>query len=840
MKLLLTVPFVLALLGAGLATAADPFGDGHFLAGLRRRQLFELAETYCTGRLEDPRISDAEKAQFVIELSLSLTDWAVNSPPDGRERLWQRARQATDSFVATSAENPRLLLVCYQAASGLLLRGELARQEGEVVRDAGPLFEEAKTNLRLAIARFEELDERIRDEIRQKNLPGGRNSARSNPDLLSDYQLVSIQRDVQYQLARALRNQGQCYEPGSADRANSLTQAVGKLNSLVGFEPADQTTLKSRIDDIVCHRLLGEYATARRMLDTLAGAGTPPEIQLRTKAEEIRLALAQNALTQAVAMLSGPRELDGVTSADLDYARLEVCLVAWRSADQSKNSQEAARWQTEATAAVAAVERLHGPYWRRRAELLLAGYVESSSGGGDLVMRVRAAESSYRSGRIDDAVAAYDRARELAKQIGDTDQAFDLGFTAAAIIREAGRDQEALSRFRGLAVEMPSAPKASQAHRAAIYHAGQLALDGTGASLQTYLDLLDEHLSTWPTGSEADQVRWQLGNLRKHQSDWQNAVAVYRAISTDFIEYDRVVEAAADCYLAWLNDLNGKGLATDEIASAAAGWLESLVFAPDGRPPERWSPLTRQAVLWAAQIRMNYTTNGYGRTEQLLGIAMNSAEKAPPAWLAAAQTLLVFSLAGQERRREAAAVLEQISQGPTDELLAILEGIARLSAEGGANVRLELAGLQLRTVELLRPRRAELTQSQLHDLDRIAAEALANVGRVDEALQAYRRLAGALPNHGDVQEGYARLLGAQPDRASLETSLAKWRELAKRTPEGSDRWFRAKYAVARLHLRTNDKPKAEKMIRLLEVLHPELGGPQMKARFDQLREECRR
>jgi tetratricopeptide (TPR) repeat protein len=834
------VLFVLGLLGGGFATADDPFGDGRFLAGLRRRQLFELAETYCTVRLDDARISDAQKAELVIELSLSLTDWAVNSPPDRREQLWQRARQTTDNFIATSADNPRLLLVCYQAASGLLLRGELARQEAQVVSDGGPLFEEARTNLRLAIARFEELDKRIRGEIRERNLPGPRDPARSNPDILTDYQLVSIQRDVQYQLARALRNQGQCYQPGSPDRANSLTQAVEKLNSAAGSKPADRTTLEGRIDGIVCHRLLEEYATARRMLDALLEAGTPPAIQLRAKAEEIRLTLAANALPQAVAMLSQPRELDGVTSADLDYARLEVCLAAWRSADQSKNLQEAARWQTEATAMVGAIERLHGPYWTRRAELLLAGYVESSSGGGDLVMRVRAAESSYRSGRIDDAVAAYDRARQLATQIGDTAQAFDLGFTAAAIIREAGRHQEALSRFRRLAMSMPSAPKAPQSHRAAIYHAGQLALDGTQASLQTYVDLLDEHIKTWPTGSEVDQVRWQLGNLRKHQADWQDAVAAYRAISTDFIEYDQVVEAATDCYLAWLDDLKRKGLPTDEIAAAAAGWLESLVFTSDGRPPERWSRLARKVILWAAQIRMDYTTNGYGRAEQLLWAAMNSADKAPPDWLASAQTLLVFSLAGQERRPEAAAVLDQISQGPTDKLLKILEGITRLSADAGGNVRLELAGLQLRTVELLRPRREELTQSQLHHLDRVTAEALVNIGRVDEALQAYAQLARTLPNDGDVQEGYARLLGAQPDRASLETALDKWRELAKRTPQGTDRWFRAKYAIARLHLRMNDKPKAENIIRLLEVLHPELGGPRMKTRFDQLRAECRR
>ena len=839
-RLVLVLVTTLGLFGSAHATADDSSGNGRFLAGLRQRRLFELAEAYCTNRLQDPRISDVPRAELVIELSLSLTDWAVNSPPDRREPLWQRARRATDDFIATNADNPRLLLVCHQAALGLLLRGELARQEAELIGDGEPLFEEARTNLRLAITRFEELDERIRDQTRRRNLPGGRDPARSHPDLLSDHQLLSIQKDVQYQLARALRNQGQCYRPGSPDRDNSLTQAVALLDSLTGFDPADRIALESRIDEIVCYRLLHDYATAGRALDALLAADPPPEIRLRAMAEEIRLMLSENLLAEAVAKLTEPGELDGVISADLDYARLEACLAAWRNADRSKDAEEAARRQTEATAMVGTIERLHGPYWTRRAELLLAGYVESSSGGGDLVMRVRAAESSYRSGRIDDALAAYDRARELATQIGDTAQAFEIGFAAAAVVSEAGRHQEALSRFRRLAVDMPSSPKAPRAHRAAISHAGQLALDGAEASLQVYADLLEEHIRTWPNGAEVDQVRWQLGNLRKHQFDWQSAVLAYRTISTDFVQYDRVVEAAAECYLRWLDELIDEGRPTDDVATAAAGWLESLVFAPDGRPPEKWSPLARQVVLWAAQIRMDYTAGGYGRAEQVLRDAMNSADAAPPDWLSAAQTLLVFSLAGQERRREAAAVLEQISQGPTDKLLEILEGMTRLSADAGADVRMDLAGLQLRTVELLQPKRAELTQSQLHEMDRIIAEALVDIGRVDEALRAYRRLAGAWPNDGDVQEGYARLLASQPDRASLETALARWRELEKRTPEGSDRWFRAKYAIARLHVRMNDKRRAEKMIRLLEILHPEMGGPRMKARFDQLKEQCRR
>ncbi|MFA9565075.1 MAG: MOSC domain-containing protein, partial [Acidimicrobiales bacterium] len=127
-------------------------------------------------------------------------------------------------------------------------------------------------------------------------------------------------------------------------------------------------------------------------------------------------------------------------------------------------------------------------------------------------------------------------------------------------------------------------------------------------------------------------------------------------------------------YLAWLDDLNGKGLPTDEIAAAAAGWLESLVFAPDGRPPERWSRLARQAVLRAAQIRMDHTTNGYGRAEQLLAAAMKSADDPPPD----IDTAQCITDIGREAERMAAIVREMGDDG----LLALTGKVGERTIDG--------------------------------------------------------------------------------------------------------------------------------------------------------------
>jgi predicted Zn-dependent protease len=168
----------------------------------------------------------------------------------------------------------------------------------------------------------------------------------------------------------------------------------------------------------------------------------------------------------------------------------------------------------------------------------------------------------------------------------------------------------------------------------------------------------------------------------------------------------------------------------------------------------------------------------------------------------------------------------------------MLEGLEQASARASPEVRAELAELQLRALELLRRNSTQPDRSEQRRLDKIEAQALADAGRTDEALAAYRRLAAAHPDDGNIQEAYAQLLLGRPDRESLETALRKWREVQQKSEPASQRWFRAKYSVAWLHYRLGNKPQAARIITLMKLLHPELGGAEMKARFDELLRQC--
>jgi tetratricopeptide (TPR) repeat protein len=144
----------------------------------------------------------------------------------------------------------------------------------------------------------------------------------------------------------------------------------------------------------------------------------------------------------------------------------------------------------------------------------------------------------------------------------------------------------------------------------------------------------------------------------------------------------------------------------------------------------------------------------------------------------------------------------------------------------------------LRTIDLVAPQTERLSDGDRQSLARWRAESLADAGRREEAREAYGKLAAQYPRDGAIQEGYAVMLREGGDRPSLEAALAAWRQIEKKSPVGSERWFRAKYEVASLQYELGNRAQAAAVIRQLQVLEPELGGEELKGRFLELLEKA--
>lgn len=835
----LSIRLLLALVSMTMlaAPARAESRDEEFLNGLRQRRLYRLAAIYCRDEMARPGVTAARRGELALELSRTLAAQAVETPPAESGPLWQQALDVCDQHTATfPAGDPRGLLCRVQHALVLLGRGELLRRQSELVTDNGVLLDESRAQLRAAVAKLGPLTA----EVLELQRPGV--AAKLPTGSPTTAELFALEVNLNYQWARALRNQGHSYPPKSGERVDVLQQALERLKTLAQRPVTEPLGWTSRLDEISCYRLLGNFARAREQLDALAKLEPPPDVALEARAERIHLALDAGQLTEALAILRQGRAIGGQVSPELDYACLQALLASWKEA-AGRQDPQAASIQERASELVRLIGQVHGAYWYRRAQTLEASYVVGgSTASSDVDALVRAAENFYRNSQFADATRTYDTARKQALAKNQAQRAFDLGFTAAAIVYQQKQLADAGQRFHELARQREN-PKARQAHLAAV----GVALEQATAAvpkppagtipaepeLTEYTRLLEEHVKQWPEGPSSAEAHWRLGEVRERQRKWVDAINHYALVPPDHERYPLSIGSMARTFEAWLLELRSQGQhkqAADEGLKAAE-WFEQSVRGGRNEWPEKWSQPQREAALAAARLWM--AAERYDRAELVLTAALSDSA-APDAWLATARQLQVVALAGGQKAEAALAVLEQLAGGDAGSLLRMLQGIAPIAEKASPKVRGQLALIELRAAALLEPRRNQLPPASKRMLDQTQARALLAVGRKPEARAKYEALAKAYPDEGEVQEEYARVLVESADAEAIKQGYDQARSVERRSKPGTERWFRARYLQALALVQQGKKPEAKQLILVTRTLHPLLGGDELKARFEAL------
>jgi TolA-binding protein len=814
-------------------SAATISRDEQYVEGLRRRGQFELAEKYCAEQLADSKLLDNRRVTLTIELSRTYADHAAQSPLEQQQELWQKARQVVDDFAASNPRHPRLVLVRAQAALTALAQGENTREDAEQSTDAQRELDEARKLLRSVVASLKQLTSAIDSALDQTGRP-----RRDESGQLSTAELSSRGSHVRHQWARALRNQGLCYPPGSADRINSLGQAIELLAGLARRELTPEFAWSVRLDAIACLRLIGNYRDAERQLSKAESDQPPDDVESRLRAEQIRLALARNRVDEALSAAGQPGAAGGPGAAAVAEAQLEAYLAAWKRAHERHDADEIDEWERAAIDQLRVIERALGPAVARRAETLLARTIAGSGAPRSPQVLVLAAQSLYRSGRLDEAQAAYDRAATGAAA-GDKNAWFDIEYAAAALAAERGDHAAAASRFEKLARGVPKHARAADAHLLAVHSAAQAAAVQRPPDLGEYERLLSEHVKDWPDSPTAAQAWWWLGRVKEHQESWQEAIRAFRHVGPDHEQYTQAVEALGRCYQAALADVRRTGNPNDLLARDAVEYFESVI-APAAAGAPRSSPAARAATLAAARLYLTEVSAGGAKAEQLLTKALREDLDAPPEWKREANVHLVAALAASGQTSAADRMLKELPMGTTADALAMVELLATARQRANADGQGPLAQIELAAIEDLLAKRDELDAETVKKLGKRQFESLVELGRQGEAIEALKSLAEKYPRDGSLQEELAVRLAAGADADSLRAGLAKWRDVATHSRPGSPRWFRAHFAIARLQLNLGEKAQARATIRIVEASYPDFGDAEMNARFAQLLAETQR
>jgi tetratricopeptide (TPR) repeat protein len=453
-------------------------------------------------------------------------------------------------------QSPRRLLVQLQDALLWLASGELARQEAEVLANSELLLEKARTELRKAIRKLTDLQPVVEIEAAEASRRHHRAASRNTDDPgaddlgaddLTGDEWASLQKSIAYHLARAHQNQGRCYPLDSADRANSLSAALEAFRRLASLSIADEMVWQSRIEEVVCHRLLSDVIVARARLTIVFDQRPPPAILARARAEQIRLHLATGEVDTA---LREAAKLEKSVSPDFDYACLQTFLAARQAADKAGRRRQVAQWERRAVDQTNQIEQRHGPYWMRRAEILLASH--TAAGASNVSALERAAVSYFRSGQRAEALATYDRAHRQALANRDRPLAFTLALTAAAIEQDAAHYDQAALRYRRVALQHSDDPRAAAAHLSAIVNTAQrvraVAPADRRQPLEHYVELLHEHLEHWPDAKSAEQVRIWRADLDESQhpgsaaADRAAAMAAAGRVDEAIEVYQKLIE----------------------------------------------------------------------------------------------------------------------------------------------------------------------------------------------------------------------------------------------------------------------------------------------------------
>jgi hypothetical protein len=815
------------------AAAQDTATDAAFLDGLRERQLFRLAEAYCRQRLSDSQLPVSQRANLTVQLSQTIAEHARQSSPSAAEPLWAQASQVCDDFTRQYPNSSWAVVVQVQAALVRLARGEAARQRAELTGNPQSLVNEAREHLRAAVRLLREHGDAVAELLRQPVRP-----PRAGSDDLDRGDLLNLQKHLRYQLALAYCSQGQAYPPETPDRDNALRQAIELLSQLARMSTVDPLAWQARVDEAFCLRLMKNYVQATRKLDDLLKEPPPPKIALHARAERVRLLLEQGRTPEALKLLEQGRRQGQEISGELDFAHLEAYVQAWQEAIRVEDKPRAAQWEAQATALVKEIEVLHAPYWGHRAEALLARAMSGAGQAGDLELLIRAAQALYRSDQLDEALARYDEAADRAASQKLLDQAFDLAYNAAAIEHQRAKFAVAKERFRRLAMQFPQHARAAEAHLLAIFNAAQQIRQAAATDVSEYVQLIQEHLQTWAGSATAHEARWYLGRLRQHERQYDQAIEAYAHIARDHERFAPALDAIGRCHEAALAELKAAGKPLQERATKAATFFEQAMLSADGRLPQLWSPADRAAAFWASRLRISYLGSGYDRVERILTAALQGQPKPDAGWRSTALSLLVIALAAQDRLDEAQDLLKEVAAADPRELLGMLQGLAQLAASEPAESKVRLARLQLAGVELIARHRDSFAAAERKTFDFLAARATADSGQIDAALGQFRTLAQQYPKDGDVQEALASALLESQQPRLVSEALDRFRELERNSKAGTARWFSAKYGLARCHFQMRNKRRAAEIIEITRLLHPDLGGQEMKDKFLALLKQC--
>ena len=830
---------------SGFSQADDPAvqrqDTSALVEGLRQRRLFATADFYCREQLKKPDLDPTSEVGLIIELMKTQTMQALLSPPTKRAEAWKKVESTSADFLSTETDHPRMILVQVQQALSHLAHGQMLSREIESQMADESARTQALNEIKTARTSLNDLQRDISNKI-----PEQQGRTLDSNELAVD-QLLNLKNNIQYQLAQCNLIRAQLYLPD--DRLNRIDALDGVSEKLIEVQrltsEGQMLWWNTKLGQIECYRLLNTPDRARTLAQSLEKYKAPLSIQQRLAEQTILNAIAIGDRTYSKSTFEKLEKFRPLTP-DLELALLELAIDLSASTTEKQKKQN---WISLAFNRSQSIKREHGPYWGRRAELILintvgvpAAATGINSTGNDstgtsqsppnvtnqpnsieLELLIRLATEAERKKEWDDALNALQRASDLAKSQANSKTVLNLQIRLAKILENQGKHRLAADRLTTNAMEYAADPVASAAHLIGCWNYAKSISAKDPESRPPFQTLLIEHLQQWPTAASSNQARIWLAQERINLGDWERGLELYLAVTNSYPQLNLAIDQSITCARQTLK------LSNAAMPQKCKKIVSQLSSRAEALPPDT----TLRTKLELAQCEIDWQ---FG-SQQLL---MNNREKIAKIAIgdstgdsALANALLVALYAESDPQT---ATQHVAAIGDNLETLQRCEQLLNSSpAEATANQNLNAVKLTIINTVLELPEIQQTDNAKLKANWRLKqAAVLIALRQYSKASQTLTELEQKYPRNAEIQMQLARALTGELEESSPEIPLKKWRRIATRLKKNTPNWYEAKYQVARLLLKSGDREGAAKLLKYMKAIPPGWNQSKRKPQFESL------
>jgi tetratricopeptide (TPR) repeat protein len=760
----------------------------------------ELASQLTTVRTQaaDVAFGVAAREDKVLEMAATLDRAAqATKNPEAARRHWAEAIDLLDWYTKDNPETPGCVQLKLQAA---MFRWSQAQNWLE----SGRTDSNEKTSRQRAISALEDTIHRLRP--------------------LAGIQTAKpLMSTLSFQLAQALCDRASLEPDDSEGRKTLEAEALTRLETEPTSEPAMIGVWHLRRAELLGH--VSRWDEAVKELDAAAKATPPPpERQLL----EIKVPL----LTQGKRFDEAAKAIEG-SHLEPAFKGLWLVRVALGRLAGLSDVAERARVEKDLFRWVAETRTTNAPESRQALMELARSGLEPDAQSDPSAFE-SLAEGYRLAGNPGKAATIALRGAERARTLGKPQEAAKFRELGGLLLYRSGKFLEAEKVWTQVTEDPAAGPgraRAGMLRALALRQA--LQARQPGVTTARYTAALERQVKQFPTDPSTEEARWLLGEVAMLGQDREKAESIWSAIR---LTSNRWLDSRLAIAFADREELDKLQVAGDrqklkERYERARKFLrESLEQTKDERA---------QGLILLAMARLEVTPNA-GSPEsarQLCERVLKLPATAAVHYRANLYRLVSTVELGKyvEAEREA---FNHASWSIPSELESLIDTVRLLdqcASTASTDLRQRRFGLVLKIlVEPLLNIDSKFSAELRSEVRMRATRAFLFVGDEREARKSLAGWKGLPEASGDrllreLGDTYARL-----EVFALEIDVQRLR--LQSNPPGTPTWFDARYALALAYYNTGQFKEAQKLIDGTALVHPDLGGGQLKEKFERLRQ----